>query len=335
MSEITCKKEYHNVMLRIGASMLMLVLFINILFAVLPIIETLLYMYFNDKPAYIISSLLESVFYLFSFLFPSAFFYMIGRRKNNRYPLTEIRLDAKFPLMLVGGVAVVFCASYLNFYIVDIINFYDVIEDLTVNDPIDQNYKLILSVISTAIVPAFCEEYLFRGVVLTNLLPYGRTSSILISSVLFGLMHQNPAQMLYATVAGIVLGLVYLRTRSIWGGVLIHFFNNLLSVIEQMIVDRKSEEVADMICSLIEFAVISIGVLCIIILLLSEKKRKRTYDGSGFGIVIPIHDNYIESRLDRKTVVKGFFSVTNTLFVIISVLEMALLILLSVFELPI
>ena len=37
-------------------------------------------------------------------------------------------------------------------------------------------------------VPALCEEFLFRGCILSNLLPYGKTTAILASAVLFSMI---------------------------------------------------------------------------------------------------------------------------------------------------
>ena len=55
----------------------------------------------------------------------------------------------------------------------------------------------VLVVLCIVIVPAFCEEFLFRGVVLSNLMPYGKGTAIIVISVPFGLMHGNFYQFLY------------------------------------------------------------------------------------------------------------------------------------------
>src|SRR5690606_12881917 len=61
----------------------------------------------------------------------------------------------------------------------------------------------ILSLLLTAILPAFCEEFLMRGVFLTSLRQsFGTFGTILLSCVAFGLFHQNIVQIFYPAVFG-------------------------------------------------------------------------------------------------------------------------------------
>lgn len=89
---------------------------------------------------------------------------------------------------------------------------------------------IILLYISTAVLPAILEEWAFRGVLLKNLLPYGRKGALIISSLLFGIMHVDPARIIFATVFGLLLGICYEYTRSIKIPMIIHFINNSIAV---------------------------------------------------------------------------------------------------------
>ena len=83
----------------------------------------------------------------------------------------------------------------------------------------------------------FMEEGLMRGIVLRVLKPTGVTRSVVLSALLFGLMHignllyRNPfivmAQMLGAFVHGIGLGAIRLRNNSIWFVILLHGLHDL------------------------------------------------------------------------------------------------------------
>ena len=83
----------------------------------------------------------------------------------------------------------------------------------------------------------FMEEGLMRGIVLRVLKPTGTTRSVVISSLLFGLMHignllyRNPfivfAQMIGAIVHGIGLSAIRLRTNTIWFPVILHGLHDL------------------------------------------------------------------------------------------------------------
>jgi membrane protease YdiL (CAAX protease family) len=84
----------------------------------------------------------------------------------------------------------------------------------------------------------FMEEGLMRGIVLKVLKPIGINRSVVISSLLFGLMHignmlyRNPfivlAQMVGAFVHGIGLGAIRLRTNTIWFVIVLHGLHDLL-----------------------------------------------------------------------------------------------------------
>jgi sodium transport system permease protein len=86
-----------------------------------------------------------------------------------------------------------------------------------------------------AAVPAICEELAFRGFILTGLEHGHRTrSAILLSALLFGFMHVLLSlfqQLFNATLLGIVLGLLAVRSRSILPGIVFHFINNALGVV--------------------------------------------------------------------------------------------------------
>ncbi|MGN1376197.1 MAG: lysostaphin resistance A-like protein, partial [Prevotella sp.] len=77
------------------------------------------------------------------------------------------------------------------------------------------------------------EEIVFRGAILRALLERysNRWIPILISALLFALVHMNPAQMPHAFIVGILLGWLYCRTGSIIPGIIIHFVNNTVSFV--------------------------------------------------------------------------------------------------------
>ena len=68
------------------------------------------------------------------------------------------------------------------------------------------------------------EEIVFRGAVLRELLRWNSRPwvGIVISAVLFSLIHMNPAQMPHAFLIGLLLGWMYYRTDSIVPGVVYH-----------------------------------------------------------------------------------------------------------------
>ena len=81
-----------------------------------------------------------------------------------------------------------------------------------------------------AVLPAICEEVLHRGIVLQGIKHAGFKKAILVSSVLFALLHFNVQQVAYAFVIGLILGFVAVVSKNIWPAVIIHFTNNAISI---------------------------------------------------------------------------------------------------------
>lgn len=77
------------------------------------------------------------------------------------------------------------------------------------------------------------EEIVFRGAVLKELLRWNSRPwvGIVISAVLFSLIHMNPAQMPHAFLIGLLLGWMYYRTDSIVPGVVYHWVNNTVAYV--------------------------------------------------------------------------------------------------------
>src|SRR3712207_56432 len=87
--------------------------------------------------------------------------------------------------------------------------------------------------LALGVLVPFAEEMVFRGAVLRKLLQlFGDRwawVAIAVSALLFGLMHQNVAQFVHASLIGVLLGWMYWRTGSIVPGVVFHWVNNTVA----------------------------------------------------------------------------------------------------------
>jgi membrane protease YdiL (CAAX protease family) len=89
--------------------------------------------------------------------------------------------------------------------------------------------NLLLALLGLVVLPPLVEEVVFRGVLLERFTIKWRIGvAIIVSSVAFGILHADPVG---AGVFGVVTCLLYLRTGSLWPGILIHFANNLLALV--------------------------------------------------------------------------------------------------------
>ncbi|QDS94300.1 ABC-2 family transporter protein [Roseimaritima multifibrata] len=82
-----------------------------------------------------------------------------------------------------------------------------------------------------AFIPALCEELAFRGFIFSGLVRGGgRSRAVVVSAIMFGISHGLLQQSIAATVMGLMLGWIALRTGSVLPCLIIHFTNNALSV---------------------------------------------------------------------------------------------------------
>ncbi len=91
---------------------------------------------------------------------------------------------------------------------------------------------LIFSLAMTALLPAVCEETLFRGFILTGFQKHwGPAKSVIVTAIIFGLFHLSPYRYLPTTLLGILIGVVVIWTGSLWAGMLAHFVANMSSTV--------------------------------------------------------------------------------------------------------
>ena len=69
------------------------------------------------------------------------------------------------------------------------------------------------------------EELVFRGFLLNALRPCGKAYAVLISALMFSLMHADIEQIFFTFAAGLILGYVAAE-YSIWASLLLHIINN-------------------------------------------------------------------------------------------------------------
>lgn len=98
-----------------------------------------------------------------------------------------------------------------------------------------------LGILAIVFIGPITEEVVFRESVLGYMLLHdiGRWKAIFFSALLFSLIHLNPVQIPFAFITGILLGIVYAKSRSILLTSSIHILNNAMAVIEMNILGEN------------------------------------------------------------------------------------------------
>ncbi len=163
---------------------------------------------------------------------------------------------------------------------------------------VDSAFACVVTVISTAVIPAICEEFAMRCCTLGVLKKYGKAFAVIAVSVVFGLLHGNIIQFVFAFLVGLVLGYITVRTNSVIPAVLIHGFNNGLSVIQDIITFASSDKTADSVLNVIYIAWAVLSLVGLIYLIIKkeflpkreERKEREPYSlslGAKFACLLP------------------------------------------------
>lgn len=115
------------------------------------------------------------------------------------------------------------------------------LETMDVEVP-DEMARIMTQIIGTpwgylaiGILAPIAEEMVFRGAILRRLADAmeGRKKwlAISVSAIVFGALHGNVPQFIHATVIGLLLGWMYIKTGSIVPGIVFHWINNSIAFV--------------------------------------------------------------------------------------------------------
>ena len=155
-------------------------------------------------------------------------------------------------------------------------------------------FNEVYIIFAFALIPAFAEEVLFRGVVLTEYEQSGVIFASVMSALMFAMSHFSLPRLPVYIFSGLVLSAAVFATRSLITAILIHAVNNIAVIYSERfilkIIDRENESTVLML--------VILGAVLIISGMLSCFEARRIYSG------------YSEANepTDRRTVKKqGFF----------------------------
>jgi uncharacterized protein len=152
---------------------------------------------------------------------------VFGGQLSQQQWITYIAL---VPVLLLFSLSAFFVSFYLVSWVAP--DFVESILQEKLLEPETQTiapflYKA-LTIISLVIVAPIAEEFIFRGVLLQRwAVKWGIQSALFASSFVFGVLHAN---ILGLTIFGLMMGLFYIKTRSLFVPIVCHALNNLLAL---------------------------------------------------------------------------------------------------------
>lgn len=140
---------------------------------------------------------------------------------------------SKKGLLAISVVGFSFCnlAASLNAGLVELFSIFGITFPSSTSNLSDGFFGFLLSLLSTAAIPALVEEFSMRYVSLSILRKFGGSFAIFATAIMFGFLHGNLRQMFFAFLVGAFLGFITVKTNSIWPAVIVHFINNAFNVV--------------------------------------------------------------------------------------------------------
>lgn len=182
------------------------------------------------------TKLMLLISHIITFIFP-AIIYLVITRQSAKDVLKLNKLYFKDTLLII----------LLAFVFQPIMTFFSLLSQFFFENEIGNfvtgivNSPYIILLLLIAVLPAVTEEITIRGIVLSGYEDKNIYLSCIITGLLFGIMHLDPQQFLYAAVLGFVLALVVRITNSIFASALIHFFINGTSITLQKLLSLIPE----------------------------------------------------------------------------------------------
>lgn len=217
------------------------------------------------------SILLDIPVYLLGLLVPyfiaTLLFDKFGSKED--FHLPQRHTTRKPILYIIGTIGIGYLViMFMTICFPDFVEKFSESSEIIAETPIE----VLLTFFLYAFLPAVCEEFMFRGLILRKLLPFGKHGAVFIAGLLFGLVHFDPPRIIFATIFGILVGYCYEYTGSLVMPMIIHFLNNAISVMASLI---EGNVIAEVIISSVIIAFAIVGIVFLVnISIYGIKKHK-------------------------------------------------------------
>ncbi|MEC4732912.1 CPBP family intramembrane metalloprotease [Staphylococcus aureus] len=130
-------------------------------------------------------------------------------------------------IYIIGGALLIYELDHLY------LHFHDVPTNEQELDRELQHMPLYMSIVTIAIIPAIVEEIVFRGMIIRVVFRKYLFIGLVVSSLVFASLHESDTWIGYLPYlySGVIFGLIYLKTKRLEVVILIHFINNLSSLL--------------------------------------------------------------------------------------------------------
>lgn len=181
------------------------------------------------------------IIYLIIFPVTMLVFYLTNGRKNKiqliqcfHKPEKSICWIVKWILIAFSLIMIVSTITVIPLNILAQItglNFISSEDLLFGTSPIATVPNFVVNIVPSIIFAPIFEELLFRGMIFKNNQKLGELFAIVTSGIIFGIWHQQFSHIIFASIVGMFCCYLYLKTKSIFPSMILHFIINVRALI--------------------------------------------------------------------------------------------------------
>ena len=259
----------------------------------------------------------------------------------------KILSKKNIPYVFILGLCALFFVGIIN------INAYEsVIRNMTLNysgygedymyyTGLRRAYQVFFYIVAGAVIPAVCEELVFRKAFCDALAPYGPKTAILVTSIVFAMMHTSFGRVLFTFAGGIFFGWLYIGTKNIKLPMLMHFVHNFMMCVMDVLAFKSLSKAYVAIRVLYFIILLGLGIFSLVKMLnykSSERRRvlREAYDRGEYEAYLLYQQQYARrlemmpdengeevKPLTKGQKVGGFFSVGMIIFIALIYVQMS------------
>lgn len=268
------------------------------------------------------------------------FNFMNSSTYSDEYMPVEKKIlpEGAIPYVLLLGLSANHIVALFNDKIVDLFGNSNSAADFLYRGGFQYNYQIFFYLFSISVIPAIAEEIFCRKALCNALAPYGQKTSIIVSALVFSLLHADFARFIYTFVFGIAAAWLYVGTKSLKWSMLMHFINNFLAGLSIVLYYKVSSDAYNIFNTILLIVYIPMAIICVWRLLKIKKERddiERLAARVGGTLeqynehkkkyakrleMLPTEDGEEIIPLTRKEKSKGFFSPLMIVYIVIALL---------------
>lgn len=200
-----------------------------------------------------------------NYILPFPIFIYLMRKIDSQKLEKQSLSIKKFITYIAITITLMWIGNILGLAITAIISFFTPFEVINPVQTLINSTDIWLNLFLISIIGPIFEEILFRKLLIDRSIKYGAKVSILLSALIFGLIHGNLNQFFYAFLLGGFFAYVYIKTGEIKYTITLHIIVNMMGSVVSLFVGKSAQNLISGAIQPLDLATIIIYVLVILI----------------------------------------------------------------------